>query len=137
MTHQYLKHIRKELRKDICDYLNALPLNLDVEVNGRKYKFIHASPIEYYQPMVSHYSSRKEFSVWKRWKPFHGVPQGFTLIFGHTPTCCFHEDESLRIWYGDDAIGMDCGCGFPEGRLACLRLEDGKEYYSEGEREIQ
>ena len=59
------------------------------------------------------------------------------LIFGHTPTCYFHEDESLQIWYGQTAIGMDCGCGYPEGRLACLRLEDGKEFYSEEEGETQ
>lgn len=131
VTHRYLKHIRKEWRKEICDYLDILPLNLDVEVNGKKYKLIHASPKEYFQPMTSHYSSPKEFCVWKRWKPYHGVLEGITLIFGHTPTCYFHEDESLQIWYGQTAIGMDCGCGYPEGRLACLRLEDGKEYYSE------
>ena len=59
VTHRYLKHIRKEWRKEICDYLYILPLNLDVEVNGIKYKLIHASPIEYYQPMTSHYSSPK------------------------------------------------------------------------------
>ena len=136
VTHRYLQHIRKELRKEICDYLHKLPLNLDVEVNGIKYKLIHASPMEYYQQMISHYSSQKEFCVWKRWKPYHGVPEGITLIFGHTPTCYFHEDESLKIWYGGNAIGIDCGCGYPDGRLACLRLEDCKEYYSEEERDI-
>lgn len=137
VTHQYLKHIRKELRKEICDYLSTLPLNLDVEVGGKKYKLVHASPIENYIPMKDHYNSPTEYAVWKRWKTCYGVPEGYTLIFGHTPTCYFHEDESLRIWYGENAIGMDCGCGYPEGRLACLRLEDGKEFYSEEECETQ
>ena len=38
-------------------------------------------------------------------------------------------------------IGTDCGSGFPTckvpgeyiGRLACLRLDDGKAYYSDAE----
>lgn len=45
----------------------------------------------------------------------------------------------MGIFYGKDKIGIDCGSGYPEstdcgnadGRLACLRLDDGKEFYSE------
>jgi hypothetical protein len=46
----------------------------------------------------------------------------------------------MKLWYGDRIIGIDCGCGYPEegpdskyGRLACLRLDDGKVFYSEEE----
>ena len=46
----------------------------------------------------------------------------------------------MGIYYGEDRIGIDCGSGYPQtpdselcayGRLACLRLDDGKEFYSE------
>ena len=45
------------------------------------------------------------------------------------------------ILYCDNAIGIDCGSGFPKsqfegetiGRLACLRLDDMKVFYSEEE----
>lgn len=47
----------------------------------------------------------------------------------------------MRIWHETDRIGIDCGSGFPEekdcegyykyGNLACLRLDDMKEFYSE------
>ena len=40
----------------------------------------------------------------------------------------------MTIYYGKDKIGIDCGSGYPEGsqgRLACLRLDDMQEFYSE------
>ena len=35
VTHNYLKHIRKEWRKEVFDYLHALPLNIDIELHGK------------------------------------------------------------------------------------------------------
>ena len=40
------------------------------------------------------------------------------------------EVKPLEIWYGENAIGIDCGSGFAMGKLACLRLDDGMEFYS-------
>ena len=142
VTHNYLKHIRKSVRQEVFDYLNKLPLNIDVEVNGKKYKLVHASPIENYDTSSaykSYYESVEKFAVWERWNQCHPVPDGYTLIFGHTPTIQFQKDNPLTIWYSDEAIGIDCGSGFPatenayleKGRLACLRLDDMKEFYSE------
>jgi hypothetical protein len=46
----------------------------------------------------------------------------------------------MALFYSPDRIGIDCGSGYPEdpdhelrpyGRLACLRLDDGKVFYSE------
>lgn len=47
----------------------------------------------------------------------------------------------MRIWRSSRQIGIDCGSGYPEftdpalrqywGRLACLRLDDMREFYSE------
>ncbi|MBR6556630.1 MAG: metallophosphoesterase [Clostridia bacterium] len=44
----------------------------------------------------------------------------------------------MEVWHGENRIGIDCGSGYPEhgensryGRLACLRLEDGRVFYSE------
>lgn len=136
VTHEYLKHIKKEYRAEVFHYLRQLPINHEVEVNGIKYKLVHASPVENF--MSSYWPSREyrslqEFAVWERWNETHPVPTGYTLIFGHTPTCHFQDTEPWRIWKSDEAIGIDCGCGYDQGRLACLRLDDFKEFYSEGE----
>ena len=44
----------------------------------------------------------------------------------------------MEIWRGKNCIAIDCGSGYLEedndgmcGRLACLRLDDDKAFYSE------
>ena len=133
-THEYLKHIRKDTRNAIFEYLHALPLNYEIEVNNKKYKLVHASPVENYLNYgKGHYDDMREFAVWERWNECHLVPDGFILVFGHTPTCFFKETDPISIWSNDEAIGIDCACGYYDGRLACLRLDDMKEFYSKEE----
>lgn len=136
-THDYLKHLRKETRQAVFDYLKALPVNIDIEVNGKKYKLIHASPIENFNTYWRrYYRDEREFAIWERWDECTPVPEGFTLVFGHTPTCYFQNANPIRIWHIDEAIGIDCACGYFDGRLACLRLDDMKEFYSEVNQEL-
>lgn len=140
ITHYYIKHIRKTIRKEIFDFLRSLPVNIDVTVGSKKYKLVHGSPIENLSLAGRYYDSDKHFAVWNRWEQCDPVPDGYTLIFGHTPTAHFIDEIPLRIWFDDNAIGIDCGSGYPEGgfykgvgRLACLRLDDMKTFYSEEE----
>ena len=134
VTHEYLKHIKKEYRADVFRYIRQLPINIDVQVNGINYKLVHASPIENFMSLYAYsyeYENEKEFAVWERWNECHHIPEGCVLVFGHTPTNHFQNAEPMRVWKGDNAIGIDCGCGYDYGRLACLRLDDMKEFYSE------
>lgn len=134
VTHAYLKHIRKDIREEVLQYVRNLPINLNVCVNGIKYKLVHGSPIENISANKWNYfkyDSVKEFAVWKRWSISDGVPEGYVLIFGHTPTSHFQRCEKMELWFGDNAIGIDCGSGYVQGRLACIRLDDMKIYYSE------
>ena len=64
----------------------------------------------------------------------------YILVFGHTPTIEYTFSGIMEIWFGNRRIGIDCGSGFFEdashpynefGRLACLRLDDMKEFYSD------
>lgn len=141
VTHEYIKHIRKTIRKEIFEYLRALPINIKIEVNGKNYLLVHGSPLENYSWIYREYETKEKFAVWERWQPCDPVPEGYTLIFGHTPTINFQNNEPLEIYITDDAIGIDCGCGYPKsrfygesiGRLACLRLDDMKVFYSKEE----
>lgn len=55
----------------------------------------------------------------------------------HTPTihlnvaCEDEKEEPFCIWYGNDIACFDCGCGHEveKRRLACLSLDDMKEFY--------
>lgn len=140
VTHRHLKRIRKTLRAEIYAYLKSLPLNIDIAVNGKDYKLVHAAPTDQFEFYAEHFPNRTHFSVWKRWQDTDRLPDCCTMIFGHTPTQYFQPNRPMCIYYGQGKIGIDCGSGYPEdpdyeyhsyGRLACLRLDDMKEYYSE------
>ena len=142
VTHNYLKHIRKTLRTEIFTYLESLPVSYDITVNGKDYKLVHAAPEEMFDEYYKlRYTESREFAVWHRIKGRDIIPGNYTLIFGHTPTVYFQYTIPLRIYHKVRYICIDCGAGTAEapgtfsgfcyGRLACLRLDDMKEFYSE------
>lgn len=129
VTHEYLKHLRKTVRAEIFEYLKSLPLNIEIEVGGIQYLLVHGGIVHHILQPDSTYEA-----VWQRIKSSDKMPEGKTVIFGHTPTLHYQNEVPMRIWHGTHMIGIDCGSGsgFPgEGRLACLRLDDMKEFYSE------
>ena len=139
VTHSYWKRIRKAWREEIIQYLHSLPLHYDIEVNGIQYKLVHGAPTEEYINFTSDYDNPIQFAVWKRWRNYEDHQGDYTLIFGHSPTIKYQNDCPMRIWKQPKRIGIDCGSGYPDypiydaayGRLACLRLDDMKEFYSE------
>lgn len=139
VTHNYLKHIRKALREEIFEYLAGLPVNVKLEVNGRKFILTHAAPTELYPRYGRKYLSEKEFAVWYRYRDFEQMPEGYTVIHGHTPTFYDQICDPMQICYDKNRICIDCGCahtapeawGGVHSCLACLRLDDMKVFYSE------
>lgn len=139
VTEESVKALDFTERRRIFDRLRALPLEYDVEAGGRRYKLVHGAPGEDYEKYGERYDDVLTFAVWMRWKADH-VPDGdYTLVFGHTPTDEYQSDDPLALWYGERMIGIDCGCCYPDpplpgercGRLACLRLDDMRVFYSE------
>ncbi|GAA0086829.1 metallophosphoesterase family protein [Clostridium sp. CTA-7] len=58
----------------------------------------------------------------------------YIVVCGHTPVQTINNDDDdydLKIKIVDKTIYIDCGCVFEEanGKLACLRLDDMKEFY--------
>ena len=136
VTHHRFKHQRKATQKQIIDYLRSLPLQYDVHLEGRDYRLVHATAAEDFATNKDpRCPNPVHFSVWKRWEAEEFPRHPYTVIFGHTPTRYFREQSPMEIWRKEGYIGIDCGCGYPEGdprgRLCCLRLDDGKVFYSE------
>ena len=133
VTHRSWKFTRKTVRKEILEYLLSLPLSLDIRVNDKNYRLVHGAPIETYD-FDPKYKNPIHYAVWKRLDSTDEMPQEYTVIFGHTPTQYYQDQSPMEIWRDGNRIGIDCGSGFLEnghGRLACLRLDDGKVFYSE------
>ena len=125
-------------QRDLYEYLLHRKRYLYITVNGQKYLLVHgASPNEYTGFQKVEYQSLTEFVVWHRYTDDFVPDDGSIMIFGHTPTVHYQRGDKMSIWYGNHVIGIDCGCGFHSERagvgcrLACLRLDDMKEFYSE------
>lgn len=131
-THNQFKNYTKAVRQEILEFIGELPLKIEIDVNGNQYILVHAGIIDNYRHTNDKFRNSTEYAVWTRNADTTEVPKGKTLIFGHTPTWDFQEDETVKICKWDDRIGIDCGCPYANiGRLACLRLDDMREFYSE------
>ena len=110
-------------RNHILRYLENTPLDLTIEVNGKKFHLVHGMPGETAEQKLWGRPEKESRSPWP----------DVTVIVGHTPTCLITNDykNPLSIWHGNGIIDIDCGCGKPTDlrRLACLCLNDMKEYY--------
>lgn len=123
------KKFRKMFYKDIEEYrrvyrfLNTLPIYKYITVNNNDFLLVHAgirsSRIE---------ENTEDDMLWIR-EEFIQNPETFpfVVVFGHTPTS--YIGEPGKIWKRDDRIGIDCGACFSDGTMACMRLDDFKEYY--------
>lgn len=135
-TEAAFEKLTKDEQEDMLQYLEGLPLQVEVTVNGELYLLVHARPKEHYKELHDWYKNEVEMAVWSRIEPWTELPEEKTIVFGHTPTIRFQPVKGkMRIYHGDRRIGIDCGCAYPEdgGQLGCLRLEDMKEFYSSGE----
>lgn len=129
-----LNGLTPEERKEIFDYVKGLPLNREIEVNGVEYLLVHGFPARLYReipPRLIPGCDLATYAVWERMRPEDEMPEGKTVIFGHTSTDHYQKVFPAAIWYGDRKIGIDCGGGYGEGgRISCLRLDDMKEFYA-------
>lgn len=134
-TEEPFKQLDQEAQESLLQYLESLPVQFDVTVQDTVYTLVHACPAELFGQYVGWYENETEFAVWKRIDGFTSLPEGKTVVFGHTPTIHFQEtDGRMYIYHGDRRICIDCGCAYPDmgGLLACLRLDDIKEFYADG-----
>ncbi len=131
------KQLTVKEQQELLSRLEGLPSHLEIEVSGQKYYLVHGFVGE-----------NVHDDVWLRPTPETENPlPGRRVIIGHTKVSSMgrskeekeaylaqlqEKGEHLRIAHFPGFIDMDCGCGYfemPMRRLACLRLEDGAEFY--------
>ena len=126
-TMEDFKALDDDMKEGVLEYLADFSLYEEIEVKGKKYLLLHAgiadfdpaTPLEDYMP---------EDFVHEPIDPDRTYFEGVTVIAGHVPTYTLASAERGKIYRGENAILIDCGAAFDEP-LACLRLEDGKEFY--------
>lgn len=132
---QQLENLRISDQHEILNYLKERPLYKIVD----KYILVHAGllaiPLENIN--INDYMNQQdsEYLLWERNDlvynpiPSDHILSDYTIIFGHTPTVYLNGIKPMQIFKKDNLIGIDCGSCFKGGRLACLRLDDMKEFY--------
>ncbi len=103
----------------------------EVEVGGKEYLLVHAG-LGNYVPgkMIEDYSLRD--IVWEAADYEVCYFQDKYVVTGHTPTQFIAINKRPGyIFKQNNHIAVDCGACFPGGRLAAIRLDDGREFYVE------
>lgn len=136
VTYKAYQKLSDDQKREVIKFIGGLPINIDIEVNGIKYKLVHGSPMEWFDKRRTDFDTAEEFAVWQRVDPFDAADSDYVTVFGHTPTIYYQSGYVASIWHGKNAVGIDCGSGFKNTRkrkyrLACLRLDDMTEFYSE------
>lgn len=121
----------------LAERIQKLPLQKGIDAAGKKFLCAHAmtsfpslqQQSDYY--MMGNYDMDAFF--------LEGT-DGYISLCGHTPTCNLpwrnkgtYLDEHMKsIWVNKkkNVYLLDCGSGFPDGRLACMCLETGERFYS-------
>lgn len=133
VTLDALLSVSSQERNAILDWLDNLPLYMLWE----KYILVHAGL------RMRPYKSLTDLLAQQELDDFIWIRDDFYLqaavdqhivVFGHTRTPRLYGNETCSIWHDPvhkDKIGIDCGAHAVEngGRLACLRLDDLKEFY--------
>ena len=117
----------------VWEYMKAMLLYKELEVNGRKFILLHGG-LENFTPdrPLMDYAPRE--ILWCRPEPDTVYYPDRYVVFGHTPVQHLNlraglENVPAKIYHGDHIIDIDCGCVFPSGRLGCLCLDTMEEFY--------
>lgn len=145
-THQAFVGLPHSEIVDMLEYLKALPLNIDVEAGSRQFRLVYAADVDFYYRHKSQYTSKAEYSVWERNALREMSETGRNYVFGHTEPFILSPDLSSGVWHKEKLVEIESGCTLSDGssdteigvigeRLVCVRLDDMKVYYSDGNSE--
>lgn len=120
----------------MLDYIEDLPLYLEIEAGGRKYLLVHAG--------LGDYSCEKKLEeytlhdlIWKRPRIDTVYEGDRTVVFGHTPTLYLSRAPQHygKVIKGRGWLCIDTGAAAGLApALVCL--EEGKVYYGEKHEDI-
>lgn len=156
ITYKALMNLDKFERNNVLNYADRLPMYKTLDLNGESFLIVHAGlNIVSRMTLKEMLKIQSHNLLWIR-KTFLKSKSNhkFKVIFGHTQTYTIdfetngypsyydfksmdydepriiEEIKNSKIWYNEkgNKIGIDCAV-ISGGYLACLRLNDMKEFY--------
>ena len=120
-----------EQKKVIWSYLLAMPLYKEIEVNGKRFLLLHGG-LDNFSPERPLEDYIADEILWCRPNSDTTYYADRYVVFGHTPVQLLTDGKGsgpVKIYRNENAIDIDCGCVFPNGRLGCLCLDTMGEIY--------
>lgn len=125
-TLEAYRKLDADMREGVLEYLADMPLYEEIDVKGKTYLLLHAG-ITDFSPDIDLDELVPDDFFAEPIDPRKKYYDDKTIIAGHTPVTEENGGDG-RVFYGNGSILIDCGIE-RGGRLGCLRLEDGKEFY--------
>lgn len=127
-TLEKFRELGLEEREDILDYLEDFSHYETIDVGDRTFILVHAG-LGNFRPgkKLSEYSSYELMMMRTNTDEKYFDDDTVYVVCGHTPTVYF--SGKAEIYQKNNIICIDCGACFKNGRLACLCLDNMKEFY--------
>ena len=123
-----------QTRAKILEFIKNLPVYIELDVNEKHYVIVHGGLGDYKE--FTSLDDVSEFEMlWSRpdFNKRYFEDENTFVIVGHTPTLNFCKNgEPAKIYHGAGGIiDIDCGASYLDfdGRLGCLCLNTGEEFY--------
>lgn len=126
------RRLDKETQDEVIEYIRDFLLYEELTIGGKNYLLVHSG--------IGNFSPGKDIEeyslhdlVWTRADyNIRYFDDDTYVVSGHTPTQVIEGNPKPGyIYRHNNHIAIDCGACFPGGRLACICLDTGKEYYSD------
>lgn len=141
-TQRGFESLPKEQQIRVLEFIQNAPYYAEVEAGNRKYYLTHGAPLKWGEEdhavryPEAHPDSKFRPDYWEAvlWERIEADRVPFTdktLVFGHSCTERYQDKLPYQIWFGENKIDIDCGCGDNNEytQLGCLCLDNLKEYY--------
>ena len=120
------RELDADMKEGVIDYLSDMALYEEITVGGKDYLLVHAGIVDFEDDLDLDILAPEDFfseSLDLTAKHYENK----TIIVGHEPTT-EENGGNGKIFYGNGSIDIDCG-HMRGGKLGCLCLETGREYY--------
>ena len=130
-TMKEFRALSREKQTEVLMYMWNFLAYAEVKAGGRKFLLVHAG-LGHFRPDKKMKDYIMDDLLWER--PDYGKRyfDKIEVVSGHTPTQLIEDNPRPGyIYRANGHIAIDCGACFSHGRLACICLETGEEYYVE------
>lgn len=119
-----------DMRQEVIGFLGEFMLYEELTVCGKEFLLVHGGLGNYSPDKDIEEYSLKDL-VWSRADYETQYFEDVYVVTGHTPTQNIAQNPRPGYIYRHKGhIAIDCGSGFPGGRLAAICLDTGEEFYS-------